>query len=59
MGLIDGGTLSILGIGVTISIAYLRATDEEIDPLGTSIVAVAALFVLGGLNRNYEGMPSS
>lgn len=57
MANVEAGTLGIMGLGAAMAIGYLRATDEEVDPLATTIVCASALFVLGGLNRNYEGMP--
>lgn len=54
LGVMDAGTLSILGLALTFAIAYNRAQNEEQDALITGIIAVGVFILLGALARNNE-----
>lgn len=47
----DAGTLSLTALAVAVAIAYLRARDEEVDPLATLLVTLGAFFILGPKTR--------
>ncbi len=43
---IDAGTLSLTALGIAMALAYIRATQEEVDPLATVLVTTGAFFIL-------------
>lgn len=48
----DAGTLSITGLGLVFTIAYLRAQAEKQDALITGLISVGAYIIVGGLSHN-------
>ncbi len=55
-GAMERGTMAIMALGVAVAISYIRANDEDIDPLAASLVGLSTMFVLDVATRNYEGM---
>lgn len=48
---LDAGTLSITGLGLVFTIAYLRAQNENQDSLITGLISIGAYIIIGGLSR--------
>lgn len=51
---IDPGTLSLTAFAVALGIAYIRAKDEDVDPLSTVLITAGAFFILGPKSRVSE-----
>ncbi|QIK70523.1 PTS sugar transporter subunit IIC [Erysipelothrix sp. HDW6C] len=51
LGAMDAGTLSILGLALVFTIAYLRAQFENQDALITGTIAMGSFIILGALSR--------
>ncbi len=54
LGIVDSGTLSILGAALAFTIAYLRGVNEKQDSLITGTIALGAFIILGALSRQNE-----
>lgn len=52
LGIVDVGTLSLLGLAASISIAYTRATNEGHDGLVTAAITAGSFVILGALSRD-------
>ncbi|WOO87945.1 PTS transporter subunit EIIC [Mollicutes bacterium LVI A0039] len=48
---VDAGTLSILTVAFVISFAYIRAQQEDVEPITTVLVTLGAFFILQPLSR--------
>lgn len=51
LGSIDAGTLSITGLGLAFTIAFLRAQNENQDGLITGLISIGAYIIVGALSR--------
>ena len=51
LGSLDAGTLSITGLGLVFTIAYLRAQNENQDGLITGLISIGAYIIVGALTR--------
>lgn len=51
LGSLDAGTLSITGLGLVFTIAYLRAQNEKQDGLVTGLIAIGSYIIVGALSR--------
>ncbi len=56
-GALDIGTLSMLSLAVVAGIAYIRAQQEEVDPITTVMVALGTFFILQPISRVSEVSP--
>lgn len=56
-GALDIGTLSMLSLAVVAGIAYIRATQEDIDPITTVMVALGTFFILQPISRVSDVSP--
>ncbi len=45
-GSIDAGTLSLTALAIAMALAYIRAQQEDVDPLATTLVAAGSFFIL-------------
>lgn len=51
LGAMDAGTLSIVGLGLAFTIAYLRGIAENQDALITGLISTGSFIILGALSR--------
>ncbi|MBO1264555.1 PTS sugar transporter subunit IIC [Proteiniclasticum sp. SCR006] len=56
--LMESGTFAIIALGLTFSMGYNRAVNEDKDPLSTGLISVASFVLLGALARNNEVVAS-
>lgn len=56
--LMESGTFGIIALGLTFSMGYNRAVNEEKDSLSTGLISVASFVLLGALSRNNEAVAS-
>lgn len=54
LGIVDSGTLSILGAALAFTIAYLRGVNEDQDALITGTISLGSFIILGALTRSNE-----
>lgn len=54
---LDAGTLSLIALAVAVALAYVRASNEEVDPLPASLVAMGSFFILAPLSRVSDSAP--
>lgn len=50
-GAVEAGSLNLTALGVALGIAYIRATDEGVDPLSTVLITLGAFFILQPFSR--------
>lgn len=54
---VDAGTLSILTVAFVIAFSYIRAQQEEQEPITTVLVTLGAFFILQPLSRVSDNSP--
>ncbi len=53
----DAGTLSLTALAIAMALAFIRAKQEDVDPLATVLVTTGSYFILGPMLRVSETAP--